>query len=348
MKKRIFLISLIVMMFLSLTGCKSKDYKDAVAYQEAKDYVSAVTLYEELGEYKDSTERLTECKAMIKYDTAKAEQEAKNYASAAAIYEELGEYKDSTKHLAECKAMIDAIKKYDTAKELAAEKNAELETSVSDAEGLISEKKKALDDTLIPSLETAISEAKAAEYDVPTIPETADDIMSVTEELNAIDYSDVISNLSDKKGILEKSIKQYELVDAPAEAYIIDCLSKVPNIVDISAVTEDNDPNGNLNKAGGYTAQVYFSSDLIDQSSVWGSSVIEKGTDCGGSIEVYATVEEAELRNDYLATFDGTPYASGSHTVIGTVIVRTSDELTATQQKEMEASIIAMLTAFES
>lgn len=348
MKKRILVVSLIVMMFLSLTGCKSKDYKDAVEYQEAKDYVSAATIYEELGEYKDSTERLTECKAMIKYDTAKAEQDAKNYASAATIYEELGEYKDSAKHLAECKAMIDTIEKYDTAKAEAAEKNAELETSVSDAEDLISEEKKALDDTLIPSLETAISKAKAAKFDVPTIPETADEIVSVTEELNAIDYSVVISNLSDKKGMLEKSIKQYELVDAPAESYIINCLSKVPNIVDISAATEDNDPNGNLNKAGGYTAHVFFSSDLIDQSSIWGSSVIEKGTDCGGSIEVYTTVEAAELRNDYLASFDGTTFASGSHTVIGTVIVRTSNELTATQQTEMEANIIAMLTAVEN
>ncbi len=41
-------------------------------------------------------------------------------------------------------------------------------------------------------------------------------------------------------------------------------------------------------------------------------------------------------RRDYLATYDGTIYANGTHTVIGTVLVRTSNKLTATQQKELE------------
>ena len=137
------------------------------------------------------------------------------------------------------------------------------------------------------------------------------------------------------------------MVNAPSEAYIISCLKNVSNVVDVSAVSEENDPNGNLNKAGGYTAQVYFTSDLINQNSVYGSSIIEKGTDCGGSIEVYATVEDAEKRNAYLGGFDGSLFASGSHTVLGTVIVRTSDELTASQQKEMEANIISALIGFD-
>ena len=124
----------------------------------------------------------------------------------------------------------------------------------------------------------------------------------------------------------------------------IECLKKVENIVDISAVTEDNDPNGNLNKAGGYTAQVYFSSDLVNQSEVYGASLIEKGTDAGGSIEVYANVEDATARNEYLASFDGGIFASGSHTVVGTALVRTSDELPASQQQTLEANIITALT----
>lgn len=41
-----------------------------------------------------------------------------------------------------------------------------------------------------------------------------------------------------------------------------------------------------------------------------------------------------------LASFDGAGFlASGSHSVVGTVVIRTSDNLTATQQKEMEANI---------
>lgn len=34
-----------------------------------------------------------------------------------------------------------------------------------------------------------------------------------------------------------------------------------------------------------------------------------------------------------LSGFDGSPFASGSHAVLGTVIVQTSDKLTASQQK---------------
>ena len=167
---------------------------------------------------------------------------------------------------------------------------------------------------------------------------------AATEEMKTVDYSEVLTNISEKQTELERSIQRYSLVDNPTEAYIIECLKKVPTVADIAAVTEDNDPNGKLNKAGGYTAQVYFSSDLIDQSGIYGTSIIDKGTDCGGSIEVYTTVEDATNRNDYLAAFDGGIFASGSHTVIGTVLVRTSDELTASQQKALEANIIAALT----
>lgn len=286
---------------------------------------------------------LTGCKSTDYNDAIKLEK-AKDYSSAATIYKELGEYKDAKEHLEYCNTMIDVIEKYNVAKTAAEKKNAELDNAISVAEALILEREPALDETLIPVLETAVSEAKAAKQFIPEMPETENEIFSVNDALNGIDYSDVLSNLLEKQSALERSIKQYELVNAPAEAYIIECLKKAPNVIDISAVTEDNDPNGHLNKAGGYTAQVYFSSDLINQNEIDGITVIDKGTDCGGSIEVYSTAEEANARNAYLASFDGGIFASGSHTVIGTVLVRTSDKLTASQQKEMEGNIIAIMT----
>ena len=286
---------------------------------------------------------LTGCKSTDYNDAIKLE-EAKDYSAAAIIYEELGEYKDSKDHLEYCNNMIDVIEKYNVARTAAEGKNAELDNAISAAEALILEMEPALDEALIPVLETAVSEAKAEKQSIPEMPETENEIISVYDVLNGIDYSDVLSNLSEKQSALERSIKQYALVNAPTESYIIKCLTKIPNVIDISAVTEDNDPNGHLNKAGGYTAQVYFSSDLINQDEIAGSTVIEKGTDCGGSIDVYSTVEDANSRNDYLASFDGGIFASGSHIVVGTVLVRTSDELTASKQKEMEANIIAVLT----
>ncbi len=286
---------------------------------------------------------LTGCKGSA-YKEAVSLEEAKDYSAALEIYKEISDYKDSTDRIAICEEMLSAIDGYEVAKANIEDKNAAIDAEISDAERVIADGKMALDNMLISALETAISETKAVKVSIPEMPETAEEINAVSAKLNAVNYDEAVKKLKEQQNALETSIKQYSLVDAPSEAYIIQCLSKVNNVVDISAVTEDNDPNGKLNKAGGYTAQVYFSSDLINQELVYGNTIIEKGTDCGGSIEVYANVEDAEKRDDYLASFDGTIFASGSHTVIGTVIIRTSDELTASQQKEMEENIISALT----
>ena len=124
---------------------------------------------------------------------------------------------------------------------------------------------------------------------------------------------------------------------------IIKCLQKVPCIIEIEAVTEDNDPIGQLNKPGGYTALVYFSYALVDQQEVYGDDLIDKGTDAGGCIEVYTTEKDANKRNEYLAAFDGGVLSSGSHKVVGTCVIRTSDELTISQQQLLESNIIFAL-----
>ena len=119
----------------------------------------------------------------------------------------------------------------------------------------------------------------------------------------------------------------------------------VKDIDKIEAVTEEKDPNGNLNKPGGYTTQVYFSSPLVkDEYGLFTGDVIEDGTDCGGSVEVYKTVSEAKKRNDYLSAFDGGILSGGAHTVYGSIIIRTSGELTASQQKALEDAILNALT----
>ena len=306
MKKKLLVACLVGIMCMGLTGCKSNDYKDAVAFQEAGDYSSALAIYDSLGDYKDASDRGSECQA---YSIA--------------------------------------IDSYNSAKQGAETLNSSLDTEINKAEELVTSENLALDEALRPTLETAISEMKAAKVDIPEMQGMVDEINTITETLIAIDYTDVLAKLNTSYQALDTSIKQYALVNNPSEGYIIECLGQVPNVVDISAVTEDNDPNEKLNKAGGYTAQVYFSSDLVNQSDVSGSTVIEKGTDCGGSIEVYTTQEDVEKRNEYLAAFDGGIFASGSHTVVGTVLVRTSDKLKASEQKEMETNIITVLTTLK-
>lgn len=236
-----------------------------------------------------------------------------------------------------------AISKFEDAVATLDEINIDLGGAINEAASLIASGDNPLDKTLITGLETAISEAKAAKISVPEMPDSIEEIINKADEIYSIDYTDVIANLNAKYKDLEISIQRFELVNHPDEAYIIDCLRKVPSIIDVSAVTEETDPMNNINKAGWYTAHVYFSSCDVDQSEVYGDSLIDKGTDAGGSIEVYKTVEEAEKRNEYLASFDGGTLASGSHIVVGTCVVRTSDELTATEQNNLETDIVATL-----
>lgn len=140
------------------------------------------------------------------------------------------------------------------------------------------------------------------------------------------------------------------LVTAPTEEFVIERLLTVPYIAKIAAATEDNDPNGQLGKQGGYIAQIYFSSTLVNPAyaNKPDLDVIDAGTNSGGSIEVYATVADAEKRNRYLASFDGGALSSGSHTVVGTMLVRTSSSLSASDQKKLEEEIITALTSKET
>lgn len=220
---------------------------------------------------------------------------------------------------------------------------AERDTAVQSAQAIVDSGEKAYVDAIIPALETAISNAKAVNIELPEMPSKLEDIKSETEKLKAIDCTESLNALAQARQNAEYSIQREKLVTAPTEAYVIERLRTVDGVKDISAVTETNDPNGNLNKQGGYTAQVFFSSPWINQSEVYGDSLIDKGTEAGGSIEVYRTKEEAISRETYLDAFDGGILASGSHKVIGSVLVRTSNKLTASQQKELESRLIQAL-----
>ena len=52
--------------FLLLSGCDSSNYKKAVGLQEEGKYSDAADIFESLGEYEDSPERLNQCNNMSK------------------------------------------------------------------------------------------------------------------------------------------------------------------------------------------------------------------------------------------------------------------------------------------
>lgn len=220
-------------------------------------------------------------------------------------------------------------------------KNTELTSAMNDAQKILDKKDAVYDNTTKEAFITALSDAKAAQRKIPDLPKKAADINAETKKLSEpLDYSSVINAISEKQTAYQNSVLQMKQITNPNEDFVIQRLKGIPNISGYQAVTEDHDPNGNLNKQGGYTSTVYFSTPLIDQSSVYGNDIVDKGTECGGAIEVYASEEDAEKRDSYLASFDGAGMLnSGSHKVLGTIVIRTSTQLTATQQNEFTNNI---------
>lgn len=220
-------------------------------------------------------------------------------------------------------------------------KNTELTSAMNDAQKILDKKEAVYDNTTKEAFITALSDAKAAQRKIPDLPKKTADINAETKKLSEpLDYSSVINAISEKQTAYQNSVLQMKQITNPNEDFVIQHLKEIPNISGYQAVTEDHDPNGNLNKQGGYTSTVYFSTPLIDQSSVYGNDIVDKGTECGGAIEVYASEEDAEKRDSYLASFDGAGMLnSGSHKVLGTIVIRTSTKLTATQQNEFTNNI---------
>lgn len=116
-----------------------------------------------------------------------------------------------------------------------------------------------------------------------------------------------------------------------------DSLTHISKVDDVCIVTEDNDPNGQLNKAGGYTDALFFTYGDIEYNS--DKNACELGTDAGGSIEIYANNDDAKKRNDYLSSFDGS-ILSSYHQVEENIVVRISNSLTASEQKSLYEQVI--------
>lgn len=159
----------------------------------------------------------------------------------------------------------------------------------------------------------------------------------------------------------------------PSEDYVISCLKTVNGVTDIEAATETHDPNEQLHKKGGYTAAIYFrikQIEITEEENEWdegsvdyylnangnkeyllldeGQSIkspVDIGTQGGGQIEVYVSAKEAKARDEYLAAFDGSAFSSGYHTVVGSMVIRTSEYLTASQQQQLADDVIAALKA---
>lgn len=142
----------------------------------------------------------------------------------------------------------------------------------------------------------------------------------------------------------KNSIKQLKQVTNPKESFIIERAKTVKTITQVEAATEKTDENNMMNKKGGYTSYIALKSSMVTDSYYANQSALKAGNDGGGAIEAFKTVKDAKARDEYLSTFDGSGMlAPGTHKVVGTLVVRTSNELKASQQKKLEKWIVDSL-----
>ena len=235
----------------------------------------------------------------------------------------------------------EAVKDFNQATEAVTEKNNELDHTIETVQAVIDSNEPPYDESTLTAASTAISDAQSSKRVIPELPDKTEEIKQAAEALKEpLNYAPAITNIMDAKTTLENSIQQMRQITNPSGDFVIQRIQGIDGITGVQAATEDHDPNDNLNKQGGYTAAIYFSLSLINQDEIIGTDIVDKGTQGGGCIEVYANVEDAEKRNTYLSAFDGAGMLNpGSHTVLGTIVIRTSDKLTATQQNEFTQKI---------
>lgn len=314
MKRKFFVTVILAMVCcLSLTGCGSKVREEAMAAVEA--YNAQVEAYNEgiipyneaVGSVVEANDALVEAvnKAQEVIDQGGQPLDPKTLET---LNESMSMGQGS---LVEVPAILDTIEPLSINEDM---KSSELKALTEEAN-------------------TGIQEM--SDQKVPDIPETPD-------------YSELIEAIQVAQNTFEESIKSLEQVTAPSDAFVMERLQGIDTITMMDAVTEEHDPNGRLGKQGGYIGCIYFRDSQVDQSQLYvdgdPNDVIDVGTDGGGALEIFSSVEDAQARDAYLAQFDGTPLVSGSHQIVGTILVRTSDELTATQQTELTDKIIEALT----
>ena len=101
--KRMTVLFLFLVLAISLCGCSSTDYNKATELYNAEEYLEASTLFEQLGDYKDSKEMVKECnylQAVSYYDNSQ-------YDVAVGSFDQLEDYKDSAEYATDCHFLED-------------------------------------------------------------------------------------------------------------------------------------------------------------------------------------------------------------------------------------------------
>jgi|GEM_PF-318940 len=170
-----------------------------------------------------------------------------------------------------------AVSRFEKAAGVLDDENKEIEKLVSDAEKLVKENAEPLEAATLEELKTTLADTKKAIRKVPKMGSDTSDIEKQVEELaQPVDYSNTQKELADKMTDYQKSVTQLKQITNPSREFVETRLKEIDTITGVQSVTEANDPNGNLNKQGGYTASFYFSDSQVTEA-VDGSDIEDTG-----------------------------------------------------------------------
>jgi len=266
------------------------------------------------------------------------------------------------------------ISEYNTAAKKIVEMNEQLETSIVKARDSLN-KLTAYDQLTPGNLRIAMAKAEEVLVESPLLlteyepiiisgNETEEQLKSMIENANASVkemsnvtipdipeipvYSPELEALTEAQEEFDKSVKIQQQITKPSSSFVLLRVNEIDSVIDIVELTEETDKNNLMNKPGGYVGCVHFRDSQVPNPYGFYTTAVESGTEGGGAIEIFASKSDAEARNRYLASFDTAGYVrSGSHKVLGTMVIRTSDKLTATQQNDLTDKIIDVLTRLD-
>ena len=207
---------------------------------------------------------------------------------------------------------------------LAAEEagNAEAAEEVADEAGSAEAPEEATE----PAEETGI-EPSAEEAPAEEVAEEADGAEAAEEAAEPSEETSIEPSVEEAPA--EEVAEEADGAEAPEEA------------------TEPAGETGEAPEAAGEPVErVYFASALLSEAFAHLSDeeLLAAGAECGGSVEIYATADEARQRDAGLAESGA---ASGSHAAVGTLVVRVSEALPSAQRQEFLAQVIDALTTSE-
>ncbi|HET9850047.1 MAG TPA: hypothetical protein VFP35_00230 [Candidatus Saccharimonadales bacterium] len=120
--------------------------------------------------------------------------------------------------------------------------------------------------------------------------------------------------------------------NAEVQAVLAKVKSNIPTVTAMRVYTESTDPNNELGKQDQYK---YAGSFYDTAANPPDTATDNYSTSDGGSIEIYANSTDATERGNYLAQFQSGAIQAGAYKVVGNVVLRVSENYTASQQSHL-------------